>query len=167
MSTELRIRQATEADADAIRDINKRAWPGYTTHELLERRHGMLNGRPWAEHIASAVAANMRGRNVTTFVAEREGRVIGYATAQIAKDKPSDTGTVGYNAVDPDHRGRGVGTALIRHVVAFLEEKGARVLTVVTLEIDEPVRRIYERLGFKELTRLVYYSMDCERPRES
>jgi ribosomal protein S18 acetylase RimI-like enzyme len=156
-----KIRMATQADAQAILDLNRRAWPGYTTHELLEHRHGMLNGLPWAEHIANAVASHIRSKNVTTFVAEHQGRVIGYAAAQIKREGPSDIGTVGYNAVDPDYRQQGVGTALIQQAMKFLKEQGARVLTVVTLETDEPVRRIYERLGFKELTRLVYYSKEC------
>lgn len=37
-----------------------------------------------------------------------------------------------------------------------LKEQGARVLAVWTLEADKLVRRIYERLGFEELTRFVY-----------
>lgn len=156
-----RIRLASEGDRPAIDAINRRAWAGgLTTHELLERRHGPVEGRPWAEQITRAVATHLARPDVTTFVAERDGRVIGYAAAQIGHEPPSDLGTVSYNAVDPDYQGQGVGTALVEHVVAYLWEQGARVLTVVTLECDEPARRIYERLGFRELTRLIYYSRD-------
>lgn len=166
---EPRIRESTPADADAIRDISNRAWAGYTTHELLEQRHGILNGRSWTEHITEAVTSHMAKKDVTTFVAEHEGRVIGYATAQISRSARSETGTVGYNAVDPDYQRQGVGTALLERVMEFLKDQGARVLTVVTLTVDEPACRMYERLGFKELTRIIYYSKDggkpCLRPR--
>ena len=160
---EIFIRQARPEDRDAIAEINRRAWVGgITTHELLEQRHGLIDGRPWAEHIAGAVAAHLGEPDVTTFVAEQAGRVVGYAAAQIRREgRSSDVGVVSYNAVEPTHRGQGIGTALVEHVTEYLEEQGARVLAVWTLEADEPIRRIYERLGFKELTRFVYYTIDC------
>lgn len=157
-----RIRLATPDDTEAIAEINRRGWHGgLTTHECLEARHGTINGRPWTEQITEAVAAHLAQSHVTTFVAEKDGQVIGYAAAEIKRQPTSDVGIVSYNAVHPDYRGQGVGTALIEHVMAYLREQGARVLTVVTLESDEPVRRIYERMGFQELTRLIYYSKDC------
>jgi ribosomal protein S18 acetylase RimI-like enzyme len=62
--------------------------------------------------------------------------------------------------VDPAHQKRGIGTALIQRVLDFLEEQGARILLVWTLEADEPACRLYDRLGFEELTRFVYYSLE-------
>ena len=157
------IRQATQEDYEAIDRINRRAWGGgITTHELLERRHGPIDGRSWVEHIAESVSTNLARSDVVTFVAEQGGQVVGYAAAQIERDeRSSDIGIVGYNAVDPDCQGQGIGTALMRRVVSYLKEHGARVLAVWTLEADEPARHIYEKMGFKELTRFVYYSMDC------
>jgi ribosomal protein S18 acetylase RimI-like enzyme len=156
------IRKAQQEDHDAIAEINRRAWAGgITTHELLEKRHGPIDGRPWAEHVVDAVTAHVDQSDVTTFVAEDGGRVVGYAAAQIRREEPpSDVGVVSYNAVDPEYRGRGIGTALTRHVVDYLKQQGARVLAVWTLEADEPARRLYERLGFQELARFVYYSME-------
>jgi ribosomal protein S18 acetylase RimI-like enzyme len=157
------IRQATESDEDAINAINRRAWSGgITTHELLEQRHGRLNNQDWRERITSAVGEHLARPDVTTFVAEHQGKVIGFAAAQIDQQPPAEMGTVSYNAVDPDYQRQGVGTALIEHVIAFLEAQGAHVLNVVTVETDEPVKHIYERLGFEKLTCLIYYSKDCQ-----
>lgn len=162
VQAKFRIRPATQDDLQAIADINRRAWAGgMTTQELLEQRHGPIDGCSWIEHIVDAVTTHLAQPDVTTFVAEQEGQVVGYAAAQIKREEsPSDVGIVSYNAVHPDYRGRGIGTALIKAVVSHLKEQGARVLVVWTLEADEPACRIYERLGFKELTRFVYYSMD-------
>ena len=159
-----RIRPASHEDRDVIAEINRRAWSGgITTHELLERRHGPIDGRPWGEHIVDAVAIHLADPDVTAFVAEHEGQVVGYAAAQIKRQEPSpDIGIVSYNAVAPEHRGRGIGTALIGEVMGYLKEQGARVLAVWTLEADEPACHIYKRLGFKELTRFVYYTMECQ-----
>ena len=155
------IRPATEGDHGAIETINRRAWcGGITTHELLEQRHGPIDGRPWVEHITEAVVAHLVEPDVTTFVAEQEGRVVGYACAQINPQGPrSDVGVVSYNAVDPEYQQQGIGTALCERVISHLKEQGARVLAVWTLEADEPACHMYERMGFKELTRFVYYSM--------
>jgi ribosomal protein S18 acetylase RimI-like enzyme len=51
--------------------------------------------------------------------------------------------------VDPDHRGRGWGTAL----VGELERRaGARGDTEVYLEVEDPrAERLYERLGFRRI----------------
>jgi ribosomal-protein-alanine N-acetyltransferase len=156
------IRKGTEDDHGAINTINRRAWAGgITTYELLEQRHGCIDGRRWSKQVTDDIADYLTQPDVTTFVAEQEGMIIGYATARIRENDVSDIGEVGYNAVDPDYRGQHVGTALIEQVIGYLEEQGARVLTVSTLESDEPARHIYERLGFKELTRFLYYTRSC------
>lgn len=156
------IRSAIEADYAQIMAINRRAWDGgITTVELLEQRHGIVDGMPWTEQIVYDVADHLAQPNVTTFVAEREGRVLGYAAAQVKRREPSsEVGILSYNAVDPDYRGQGIGTALSKHATSYLKEQGVRVLVVWTLESDKPARRVYEGLGFNELTRFVYYSMD-------
>jgi len=158
MTVEPLVREATPADEEAIRQINMVAWAGgYCRAELLEERHGPIGGRPWAERIAESVMNYVRGDAVTTFVAERNGAVVGFAACHVA----DGYGNVGYNAVLPDHRGRGVGTALVERVVEFLRRQGAPVLVVSTLVSDAPVRHIYEGLGFQELSRSVYYTMDA------
>jgi ribosomal protein S18 acetylase RimI-like enzyme len=161
-TVQFHIREAAQTDMAAIEDINRRAWEGgITTHELLQQRHGRLNGTDWTESITRAVAEHLARPDVTVFVAEHDSRVIGYASAQISREPPSEMGTVSYNAVDPDFHGRGVGTALIEHVIVYLQAQGARALNVVTIESDEPAMHIYEKLGFTKLTSLIYYTRDC------
>lgn len=157
------IRAATADDMRAIEMINRYAWSGgITTHELLEQRHGLLNDSDWRDNLAVAVQAHLARPDVTTFVAELEESIIGFAAAQMALDQGVDIGTVSYNAVAPEFRGLGVGTALIQHVIDFLLDRGARVLNVVTIDGDTTALRLYERLGFRKLTRLVLLSRDAQ-----
>lgn len=49
--------------------------------------------------------------------------------------------------IDPDHQGRGIGTRLLRRVLADAESSGRAVRLQVLR--NNPARRLYERLGFR------------------
>jgi ribosomal protein S18 acetylase RimI-like enzyme len=130
----------------------------------LEQRHGPLNDSGWRDSITAAVMAHLARPDVLTFVAEHEQNIIGFAAAQIERSQQPDVGTVSYNAVAPEFRGVGVGSALIQHVVDYLIAQGARVLNVVTLDDDTAALRLYERMGFRRLASLVLLSRDAQEP---
>jgi ribosomal protein S18 acetylase RimI-like enzyme len=52
-------------------------------------------------------------------------------------------------ALLPVARGQGVGTALLEEVLASADVQGQRV--TIHVEHDNPARRLYERLGFREV----------------
>jgi len=159
---DLKIRQANDSDKQAIWEINIKAWDGCTNSELLEARHGVIDGKGWRQRIAESIAKSMSRESVTTFVAEVNGSVVGYAEAMMDRHPSSEVGVIGHNAVAPEYRRRGIGAALVARVIELLTGRGARVLKVITLLSDEPVRRIYENLGFTEFTRMIYYSRETE-----
>ena len=51
--------------------------------------------------------------------------------------------------VDEDHRGLGLGTALMRAAEAEAHSSGARGLRVNVLQINGPARSFYEGLGYE------------------
>jgi GNAT superfamily N-acetyltransferase len=63
----------------------------------------------------------------------------------VAATRFRDTGWIGELIVDPDYRGRGMGTLLMEHAVGFLEASG---LGTLRLEADPAGIPIYEKLGF-------------------
>ena len=66
-------------------------------------------------------------------------------------------------AVRPQFRGRGIGTALLHHVLAEARQLGARRATLEVRASNEPARRLYERLGFYvAATRRNYYTNPVE-----
>jgi [ribosomal protein S18]-alanine N-acetyltransferase len=66
-------------------------------------------------------------------------------------------------ALRPQYRGRGIGSALLRHVVAEARRLGARRATLEVRASNAAARRLYERLGFYvAATRRSYYTNPVE-----
>jgi ribosomal-protein-alanine N-acetyltransferase len=66
-------------------------------------------------------------------------------------------------ALRPQFRGRGIGSALLRHVVAEARRLGARRATLEVRASNVAARRLYERLGFYvAATRRNYYTNPVE-----
>jgi ribosomal protein S18 acetylase RimI-like enzyme len=55
--------------------------------------------------------------------------------------------------VEPDHRGEGIGRALLEALVASAREAGYFALSL-SVELDNPALRLYESLGFERLERV-------------
>lgn len=165
MGKEFTIRQATEADFATIDEINRSSgcWDGgLTSHELLENRHGKIDGLDWAEQMTKAVAKYIRKPGVVCFVAEVNGKIVGYAAGEKKKTRQIELGEVSYNAVLPEYRGQGIGRELVKGVMQNLRDSGARVLYVVTIDKDQPAAAMYEKLGFEKLISHRYYTMDSK-----
>src|SRR5207247_3539019 len=66
-------------------------------------------------------------------------------------------------AMRPAYRGRGLGTALLTHVLGEARRLGARRATLEVRSSNEGARRLYEHLGFRVAgTRRNYYSHPVE-----
>ena len=66
-------------------------------------------------------------------------------------------------AIRPEFRGRGMGTALLHHVLAEARRLGAKRATLEVRASNDSARRLYERLGFYvAATRPEYYTNPVE-----
>lgn len=89
-------------------------------------------------------------------VAERQGEVTGFATilTRAPRSDPDDAWPehtqLAELAVLPEHRGAGIGTALIVAAEALAREGGAPVLRVAVVADNAGARRLYARHGFGE-----------------
>jgi GNAT superfamily N-acetyltransferase len=91
------------------------------------------------------------------FVAELDGVAVGTTVACIF-------GRVAWIAmvlVDEQARGRGVGTALMRHALAFLDDQGVPSVRLDATALGQPV---YEKLGFAAEYKLARYEGVLGRP---
>ncbi len=76
-----------------------------------------------------------------------DGTVIGYTLATVRERE----GTLGRLAVHPTSRGAHVGTALACEALRWMARRGVRAVTLSTQETNAISRRLYRKLGFREL----------------
>ena len=113
---------------------------------LLDLR--VANERYYREHLAD-------GTHVACFAVDAgSARVVGCGGICFQSEMPSPdnpSGTNGYLMnifVIPEMRGRGVGRAIVEHLIACARERGAGK---VYLESSEEAKRLYRSLGFEDL----------------
>lgn len=84
-------------------------------------------------------------------IVEREGRAVGFAlyftTFSTFLCKPGIY--LEDLFVEPAHRGKGIGKALLRHIATIAAERGCGRLEWRVLDWNEPAIRFYESLGGK------------------
>jgi predicted N-acetyltransferase YhbS/SAM-dependent methyltransferase len=138
------IRIATSADGPAVRAVIAAAYEQY---------RGDLSPSLFASYLSQLLDLEARSDGELV-VAERDGRVIGTVTFQ------SDGTTTGFGwppgwavvralAVDPSHRGDGIGRLLVQWCVDRARSLGVAHLGLHTATMMTAAIALYESLGFR------------------
>jgi len=154
------IRPLAPADIAAVVEFSLRAWaPVFESfRSVLGERVYQALYPDWRTSQAAAVKAACQDDAAPVWVADQQGRPVGYVAVRIGPD--SRTGEIDMLAVDPLVQGQGIGTALTAFAVQRLREAGV-VLAEVGTGGDPghaPARRVYERAGFVGLPLVRYYA---------
>ena len=146
-----RIRPFDDGDAEAVVELSLRAWaPVFAS---LERVLGSeIFGRlhpDWREDQRRAVEDVCAAKKGRVWVADVGASAVGFVAIEL--DHPERSmGEISMLAVDPDHQGGGIGTALTEFALDRLKEAGMTVAIVETG--GDPghaaARRTYERAGY-------------------
>ena len=104
----MQIRTYLPSDLEALRSLTEEAFQGVSIDQNIEEQFGTIAGhdsRSWrkARHIDADVAANPEG----VFVAEENGKVLGYITTRV--DREAGIGQIPNLAVAATARNRGLG----------------------------------------------------------
>lgn len=154
MSISIRVFQPS--DLAELKRITIESFNGLAMDQLIEQLVGPLPGPDWrwrkARHIDDDVAANPAG----VFVAEEEGRILGYITTRI--DRAIGKGRIPNLAVIPETRGRGLGRRLIEHALEYFRSEGMTVAMIETMATNEVGNHLYPSCGFVEVARLVHFA---------
>jgi ribosomal protein S18 acetylase RimI-like enzyme len=154
----MRIRQATAADRDRLRELYTEfvreipppvGLPLDLDHELAELEEYLT------DHFV--------------FVAENDGEVVGFALARL--DHHPGVGELSDLYVAPGARRQGAARELVRQVAERLREQGAEAITLGVQIENADARAMYERLGFEAEAVRMFARVDqllertSERPR--
>jgi ribosomal protein S18 acetylase RimI-like enzyme len=115
----------------------------------LWRRCGST--RPWNDPEAD-VALARRGDNSTVLL----GRDGGALVASVLVGHDGHRGWVYYVTVDPDHRNKGFGRAIMTAAEDWLRQRGILKLQLMVRPDNTQVQAFYETLDYDEQERIVY-----------
>jgi ribosomal-protein-alanine N-acetyltransferase len=114
---------------------------------------GLHQGSVAEAWTSAAFETLLAGLGVFAMVAENGGEAIGFVLARQAAEE-AEVLTI---ASLPEHRRRGVATALIAAVAAVARNSGARTLFLEVAEDNAAARALYAREGFEEIGRRKAY----------
>ena len=140
MTAAITLRDATDADLEAIRDIYNHAVE-HTTAIWNEVLIDVDNRRAWLEL--------RRTKGFPVLVAEQAGRVAGYASYGDWRAFDGYRHTVEHSVyVDKDCRGAGIGKLLMQALIEHARDNGKHVMIAAIEAENQPSIALHERLGF-------------------
>lgn len=88
-------------------------------------------------------------------VAEENKKIIGYLLAEIEEREPflQKVGYIAETYINPNFRGKGVGSALFKEAINWFDKKKIKWKTVSTHSLDDEAISFWERKGFKEFNK--------------
>jgi ribosomal protein S18 acetylase RimI-like enzyme len=153
---DLLIRPARYEDLEAAKAITKAAFGPVSTGRMSEDFFDVeLGGEPWHVHKNRGIEAQFESYLNLTVVCEKDGIVVGYATALYHTD--TMIAEIGNNAVLPDYQGQGIGKAMQREIARRMKEDGFSRFTVQTLTCDIAAQKIYEKLDYEKIAGNIIY----------
>jgi ribosomal protein S18 acetylase RimI-like enzyme len=115
--------------------------------------------RPWNDP-AGDIALARRGANATILIGRAERALV--ASALVGHD--GHRGWVYYLAVDPDHREKDFGRAIMAAAEDWLRAQGQTKIMLMVRPDNTSVRAFYDRLGYETQERVVYAKWLDGRP---
>lgn len=137
------IRPATSADAPAIAAL----WNWMITDTLLTFTSEAKSDR--------AVEDIIRERAGHFFVHDTGAGVAGFATFGSFRAGPGYLKTCEHSViVSPSHRARGIGRALLQHLLDVATDSGVHVMVAAISSENPPAVAFHESLGFEQAGRM-------------
>jgi len=137
MSHEISLRMSAITDADVLEVI------------ALWQRCGLT--RAWNDP-AGDIAFARRGPNSSILIGRRDNAMV--ATALVGHD--GHRGWVYYVAVDPDHRGKDFGRAIMAAAEDWLRQTGVEKVMLMVRPDNTGVKAFYDKLGYDVQERVIY-----------
>lgn len=123
---------------------------GLRSYEVTDKPYNYWSLREVADHLQSNPGL--------CFVAEADGRVVGFLLGDESFEIIEETAHLEWLAVSEEHRRRGVAQRLLEAGVAAVERLGKRAV-VADIAADNPYSRgLARKLGFEEGLSVTYFT---------
>ena len=143
----MQIRPASVADAQRIAEIHVASWRvayrGQMPDVVLDNLDAEKRATFWSDH--------MNRQPTGTFVAELEGKIIGFCDLIPSRDQDSNPQVIGEIAaiyVHPDNWRSGAGRALCLHALEAARHQHFIAVTLWVLASNVAARIFYQTMGF-------------------
>lgn len=153
----IKFRKMRQDDLKEVEKIVKKIWT-MGVDKLREEKYGIIGRKSWDEWVWESIKSYLKEKETRKFVTETNGKIVGFCSYRI--DKVRKIGTVGYNGVNPEYSGLGIGTYQINKVIELMKKEGMEIAEVLTglNEGHLPARKMYEKCGFEEFFKSILYS---------
>jgi len=97
-------------------------------------------------------ALNQKDHLVTSFVAETDGRVVGFIMSELFVGEygiPDTTAQLDTIGVDPDYQGKGVSLQLMETFISHLRKAGVEKVSTLVDWNDWQLTRFFSKIGFE------------------
>jgi ribosomal protein S18 acetylase RimI-like enzyme len=144
------VRPATADDAPRIAEIAREAWhTAYDDALGTETVDALVDEWYAPDRLEDYIAGTPH-----YFVAERDGRVVGYVAGSTdVEERPPGQAVLGAIYVRPDYWDEGIGSRLLERFAASVGEDDADEVAAVVLADNGVGRAFYDRHGFETVER--------------
>jgi ribosomal protein S18 acetylase RimI-like enzyme len=156
------IRVFEKKDLMSIEKIARQVW-SIGGDYLLEKKYGIIESKSWQDWSSDSILGYINEKPDYCLVAEIQSLLVGFITWR--EDNDRKIGTIGYNAVNPQYGGKGIGSQLLNRVLNIFKENGLLYANVITglNEGHTPARKMYEKAGFEPLLENIVYAMKLHK----
>ncbi len=130
----VKIRTLDRSDLDSIVEIDEKVL-GQVRRDYWERKLGTMDTRA----------------SRSSFVAERDGLVVGFVLADVSGWEfgvPDTIGWIDTIGIDPSFQKKGLATALIREVIRHLKSVGVETIYTLVSWNDWDLLQFFRAMGF-------------------
>jgi ribosomal protein S18 acetylase RimI-like enzyme len=144
------IRKAERRDLESLGRLGAMLM---RTHYEFDRQRFLAPGAGSESGYASFLGRVLDSADDCVFVAEEEGRVVGYVFAALEplswKELRGPAGFIHDVAVAEELRRSGAGTKLMESAIGWLRERGAPRVLLGTAAANDAAQSLFHQLGFR------------------
>lgn len=106
------------------------------------------------------IASILANYNSIGLVAKVNGEIVGFVIGMLRQEKGKTVGHILTIDVLPEYRRKGIGLRLLKALENIFRGKGANISVLEVREDNIAALRLYQKLGYKRVTKLEYYYGD-------